>query len=379
MNPTPTSFWRNIAYLCRKEWLALLHDTGLMVFIIFSFTLSLYQQAKESGMELNKAAVGIVDEDHSQLSARFADALQPPYFGRVEQIRHGDVDTAMEHAIYTFVLQIPSRMEADLRAGKQVTLQLLIDASATGQAGIGAGYIENILQNEMARYLGGGDRAAAPPINLVLRYAYNQGQNHGWFMVIAGLIQNITMLAILLTGAALLRERENGTIEHLLVMPVTPLQIVLSKVFANGVVVLIATLFAVEMVIRHLVGVEIQGSVPLFLFVCALYLFFTTGFGIFLGTIARSMPQMGLLFILVILPMNLLSGSFTPLESMPDWLHRIIIFMPTTAFVSMAQAILFRGAGVSVIWPDMLIVTIVGLAFFGYSTLRFRSFLERQG
>jgi len=377
MKKEQTSFWRNIAYLARKEWLALLHDAVLVAFIIFSFTFSLYQHAKATSMELHKAAVGIVDEDHSQLSQRFADALLPPYFGRVEQIRHADVDTAMEHAIYTFVLQIPNRMEADLRAGKQVTLQLLIDASAIGQAGIGAGYIENILQTEMARYHGG--ESAAPPINLVLRYAYNQGQNHGWFMVIAGLIQNVTMLAILLTGAALLRERENGTIEHLLVMPVTPLQIVLSKVFANGVVVLAATIFAIEIVIRKLVGVEIHGSVPLFIFVCALYLFFTTGFGIFIGTIARSMPQMGLLFILVILPMNLLSGAFTPLESMPEWLHRIIVFMPTTAFVSMAQAILFRGAGVSVIWPDMLIVTTIGLAFFGYSTLRFRSFLERQG
>jgi ABC-2 type transport system permease protein len=91
------------------------------------------------------------------------------------------------------------------------------------------------------------------------------------------------------------------------------------------------------------------------------------------------MPQMGLLFILVILPMNLLSGAFTPLESMPQWLQEIVVFMPATTFVSMAQAILFRGAGFDVVWPDMLLVTVIGLAFFGYSTLRFRSFLERQG
>lgn len=373
-----TSFWRNVMHLCRKEWLALFHDKVLLILIIFAFTFSVYQHAQSGSMELHKAAVGIVDEDHSPLSMRFADALQPPYFGRVETITHQAVDAAMEDATYTFVLQIPADMEKDLRSGKQVTLQILIDASAVGQAQLGAGYIEQILQAEMQRYFGM-QATTQLPVNLVIRYAYNQGQQHEWFLSIAALIQNITMLAILLTGAALLRERESGTIEHLLVMPITPVQVVLSKVIANGAVILVISLISLEWVIRHWIGAEIQGSVALFMLVCALYLFFTTGLGIFFGTIARSMPQMGLLFILTILPMNLLSGAFTPLESMPQWLHHLVVFMPTTAFVSMAQAILFRGAGISVIWPDMLLVTLVGLAFFAYSTIQFRGFLERQG
>ncbi len=371
------SFWRNIFHLCRKEWQALLHDTVLLVLIVFSFSFSINQQAKGSTMEMRNATVGVVDEDRSPLSRRMTDALMVPYFSKVEPLSHQEVDAAMEDAHYTFVLQIPSRMEADLRAGKQVTVQLLIDASVVGQAQNGAGYIEQIFQTEMQRYLG--IQAKSAPINLIVRYAYNQGQYHEWFMAIASLIQNITMLAIILTGAALLRERENGTIEHLLVMPVSPLQIVLSKVLANGAVILLISYLSVELVVRRWLGVEIQGSVGLFMLGCGLYLFFLTGLGIFFGTIARSMPQMGLLFILAILPMNLLSGAFTPLESMPQWLQHIIVYLPTTAFVSMAQAILFRGAGFSVVWEDMLMVTLIGLAFFIYSALRFRSFLERQG
>lgn len=371
------SFWRNILHLCRKEWLALLHDTFLVGFILFSFTISINQQAKGSTMEMRNATVGIVDEDRSPLSMHMVGALLPPYFSKVEPLHHQQVDAAMEDAHYTFVLQIPARMEADLRAGKQVTLQLLIDASVVGQAQTGAGYIEQIFQSEMQRYFG--LQAKSLPVNLVTRYAYNQGQYHEWFMAIASLIQNITMLAILLTGAALLRERESGTIEHLLVMPVTPLQIVLSKVLANGMVILAITLLSLLIVVRGWIGVEINGNVALFMLVCVLYLFFLTGLGIFFGTIARSMPQLGLLFILAILPMNLLSGAFTPLESMPEWLQHIIVFMPTTAFVSMSQAILFRGAGLDVVWPDMLLITFIGLAFFTYSALRFRSFLERQG
>lgn len=377
MNVARNLFWSNVFYLCRKEWLALRYDAFLVGFILFSFTVSVYQQAKGGAVELINASVGIVDEDHSALSYRFADALLPPYFGVVEPLRQSDIDETMEDARYSFVLQFPARMESDLRAGKKVTLQLLIDATALGQAGTGANYISTILQTELARYMG--HAASAPAIDLVMRYAYNQEQEHGWFTGLAGLVQNITMLAVLLTGAALLRERENGTIEHLLVMPVTPLQIVLSKVIANGIVILVITLMSLEIVVRGMIGIQINGSVPLFMLVCALYLFFTTGLGIFLGTVSRSMPQMGLLFILIILPMNLLSGAFTPLESMPDWLENIISYTPTTAFVSMVQAILFRGAGVTVIWPDMLIVTLTGLAFFSYSTLRFRGFLERQG
>ncbi len=377
MRSLPTS-WRNIAYLCRKEWLALFHDAVLMFFIVFSFTFSIYQQAKGGSMELHKAAIGVVDEDQSALSARFADALLPPYFGKVDYIRHQDVDPAMENATYTFVLQIPADMEKDLRAGKHVTLQLLVDASALGQAQLGSGYITSIFQTEMLRYFQH-EQDVALPVNLVVRYAYNQGQNHEWFMGVAALIQNISMLAVALTGAALIRERESGTIEHLLVMPVTPLQIVLSKVIANGSVILAVSLISLKTVLQQGIGIELEGSIGLFMLVSALYLFFTTGLGIFLGTIARSMPQMGLLFILTILPMNLLSGAFTPLESMPAWLQHIIVYMPSTAYVSMAQAILFRGAGIGVVWPDMLTVTVIGLAFFGYSAVRFRSFLERQG
>ncbi len=367
----------NIAHLCRKEWQSLLHDTVMLVFIVFSFSFSLYSQATGSSSSLSKAAVGIVDEDRSQLSYRLADALRPPEFGRVEYIRHAEAEPGLESAQYGFVVQFPSRMEADLRTGKQVTVQILIDATAMGQSQIGAGYIQNIFQQELARYFA--LPTSTPQPELVVRYAFNQARDTAWFSSITGMIQNITMLAILLTGAALIRERERGTIEHLLVMPVTALEIVLSKVLANGIIILAAALFAIEFTIRRWIGVDIEGSIPLFMLVSALYLFFTTGLGLFLGTVARSMPQMGLMFILIILPMNMLSGGMTPLESMPEVLQFVMSFVPSTIYVSLAQAVLFRDADLSIIWPQMLLMLAVGLMLFVYSTLRFRSFLERQG
>ncbi len=368
----------NIAHLCRKEWQSLLCDTVLLFFIIFAFSFSPYSQAKGTSTDLKKASIGIVDEDRSPLSLRFADALLPPYFGKVAHISQNEAESGLESAQYSFVLHFPTRMEADLRAGKNVTVQLLIDATIIGQAQIGAGYIQTILQQELARYFNM-QNAAKTPVELIVRYSFNQGRNTAWFASITGMIQNITMLAVLLTGAALLRERERGTIEHLLVMPVTALEIVLSKVLANGAVILLAAFLCIQLTIRQWIGVEINGSITLFLCATALYLFFTTGLGLFLGTIARSMPQMGLLFILIVLPMNLLSGGLTPLESMPEILQKIMSVVPSTNYIKLAQAILFRDAGLSIVWPEMVMVTVVGLLLFIYSTLRFRSFLERQG
>jgi len=368
----------NVAYLCRKEWLSLLHDTVMLVFILFAFSVSLYSQATGTSTDLRKAAIGIVDEDRSQLSNRFTDALLPPYFGKITNINHAEVDKGLESATYNFVVLFPEKMEADLRAGKATTIQILIDATIIGQAQIGAGYIQNIFQQELVRYFNV-QSDVKPKVDLVVRYAFNQGRNTAWFSSITGMIQNVTMLAILLAGAALLRERESGTIEHLLVMPVTAVEIVLSKVIANGAIILLVVWLATELTIRRWIGVEINGSVPLFMLATALYLFFTTGLGLFLGTIARSMPQLGLMFILIVLPMNLLSGGLTPLESMPQVLQSIMKLVPSTNYISLAQAILFRNAGLSIVWPQMLMVTGVGLLLFVYSILRFRSFMERQG
>lgn len=186
------------------------------------------------------------------------------------------------------------------------------------------------------------------------------------------------MLAILLAGAALLREREHGTLEHLLAMPVRPAEIMIGKILANGLVILTLSAFAVMVVLEGILRVQIAGSVPLFLFGTASYLFFATCLGIFLGTVARSMPQLGLLFIMVALPTIMLSGGNTPLESMPVWLQRIVQLSPSTHFVALGQAILYRGAGIALVWPQLAAILAVGALFFLFSLVQFWSFLAAQ-
>jgi ABC-2 type transport system permease protein len=187
------------------------------------------------------------------------------------------------------------------------------------------------------------------------------------------IINDVTMLAIILAGAAIVREREHGTMDHLLVMPLTPFEIAMSKVCAKGLVIAVAVGLSLYLVVRLMLGIPIAGSIPLFMVGVVIYLFFATAIGIFLGTVARSMPQLGLLFILVFLPMNMLSGRNTPLESMPPWLATAMQASPSTHFVSFAQSILYRGAGLDVVWPEFFAVAGIGGLFLGLAIMRFRS------
>jgi ABC-2 type transport system permease protein len=166
---------------------------------------------------------------------------------------------------------------------------------------------------------------------------YNPNVLTSWFNGIMGIVNNVTMLAIVLAGAAVVRERERGTMDHLLMMPLTRFQIAMAKIAGNGVVITLAAWLSLTIVVRVILQIPINGSVPLFIVGVLLYLFFSTAIGIYLGTVARSTPQLGLLYILIAVPMMLLSGSNTPIESMPLGLQYVMQASPSTHFVSVAR------------------------------------------
>ena len=362
----------NIFWLGTKELRSFLSDYVLLGLVVYAFSIAVIAQARSSSQELNNASIGIVDEDHSVLSRRIAHAFLPPYFQTPRPIAEKDIVPLMNTGSYTFVVDIPPNFERDVRAGDRPAIQLDVDATAMVQAGLGSDYAQQIITTEIADFLSRAEGTPPPPVDLAVRLAFNPNATSAWFTSVMGIINNVTMLAIILAGAAIVREREHGTMDHLLVMPLTPFEIAMSKVWANGLVITLAVGLSLLIVVRTLLGIPIAGSIPLFMLGVMIYLFFATAVGIFLGTIARSMPQLGLLFILVQLPMNMLSGSNTPLESMPPWLATIMEASPSTHFVSFAQAILYRGAGIAVVWPQFLAVAVIGGLFFGLALLRFR-------
>jgi ABC-2 type transport system permease protein len=238
---------------------------------------------------------------------------------------------------------------------------------------LGSGYAQQIITTEITDFLSNSEGVPLSTVNLDVLISFNPNITTAWFTSVMGIINSVTMLAIILSGAAIVREREHGTMDHLLVMPLTPFEIAMSKVWANGVVIAVAVGLSLYLVVRLMLGIPIAGSIPLFMVGVVIYLFFATAIGIFLGTVAHSMPQLGLLFMLVYLPMNMLSGSNTPLESMPPWLATAMQVSPSTHFVSFAQSILYRGAGLGVVWPEFLAVAGIGGLFFGLAIMRFGS------
>ena len=363
----------NIYWLGTKELRSFLHDFVLLGLVIYAFSLAVIAQAQSNSQELHNASIAYVDEDHSELSRRVMHAFLPPYFQTPQPVAERDIVPLMNAGRYTFVIDIPPNFERDVLGSRQPEIQVNVDATAMVQAGLGSGYAQQIIMSEVQNFLSHREKVPPSPVNINVRIAFNPNITTSWFTSVMGIINNVSMLAIILAGAAIVREREHGTMDHLLVMPLTPFEIAMSKIWANGLVITIAVGLSLYLVVRTLLGIPIAGSIPLFLLGVAIYLFFACAVGIFIGTVARTMPQLGLLYMLIYLPMNMLSGSNTPLESMPRWLAIVMQASPSTHFVSFAQSILYRGAGIAVVWPEFALVAGIGGLFFVLAVLRFRS------
>ena len=369
----------NIFRLGVKELHSVRRDAVMMALIVYTFTFAVYVPSRHAQTELRDGSVAIVDADRSQLSARIGDALMAPYMQPAVPIDSRQADAVLDAGKFTFVIEIPPKFQADAAAGRRPAAQVIIDATAITQAAQGAAYIRSVIEREAQSVVGHDAAQAAQPITVISRAKFNPNLQTQWFMGVMQFINVITILSIVLTGAALMRERERGTVEHLLVLPVTPFEIMAAKVWANALMVTLAATLSLKLVIQGVLDIPIAGSITLFLLGMIIYLYSGTSLGIFLATLARSMPQFGLLAFPVFMVMILLSGGLTPIESMPWWLQNFMQLSPSTHFVSLSQAIIYRGAGFDVVWPQFVILIAIGALFFSAALLRFRRAITMRG
>ena len=368
----------NIYNLMIKELKSLWHDKIMFILILYSFSLAIYIGATATSTEIKNASIAFVDEDRTILSSRIISSFYKPRFNSPEIISLPQIDQNMDNGKYTFIVVIPSNFEKDLLSGKTPDIQLNVDATRMTQAGIGSGYIQQIIAKELQNYVTRTQEENKSNFEMVTRFKYNPNLSSSWFGSINEVINNIIMLSILLSGAALIREREHGTIEHLLVMPLSATEIMFSKVLSVTLIILLCVTFSLFFMVEAVLQVPIAGSIPLFLFASFLVLFSTTSIGIFMGTVAKNMPQLGMIFILTILPLMMLSGSLTPFESMPDTIQYIMYLMPSSHFVDLSKAILFKGAGLDIVWKSMLSIFVIGVVFFLFALYMFRKSLESE-
>ena len=368
-------WWDNILWLGIKEFRSLRADPVLLFMIAFAFTVSVYTAATGMKTEVENAPVGIVDEDRSELSRRVAAALLEPYFATPVEISSDAVDSSMVSGRFMFVIEVPPKFEFDVLTARRPSLQVNVDATAVSLAGNGVSYIESIVDHEVRGYATRGSGAASEPVSVVIRAMFNPNLNSVWLNAVMAVINMITALTVILTGAALIREREHGTVEHLLVMPVRPSEIMVAKIWVNGLVILTAAILSLGLVVHGALGVPIAGSIALFVVGAFLYQVSVASLGILLATFTGSMGQFGMLGLPILIALNLLSGGVTPMESMPHWLQILMQIFPTPHFVTFAQAVLFRAAGINIVWPQLVAMGITTIVYFSISLIRFRGAL----
>jgi ABC-2 type transport system permease protein len=363
----------NVFRLVIKELRSIRADPTMLVLVAYAFSISVNTVATGAVTEATNLSVGIVDEDGSDLSRRIAEGLRRPTFQPPVLISASEIDSKMDKGELLFVVEIPPSFESDIRAQRKTGVQINADATAVAQAGNGASYLRTAIANEIQRFISGREDSSGAPINLVVRAAFNPNLKTAWFSAMTQVVNQITLLTVILTGAALIREREQGTVEHLLVMPVVPSEIMLAKMIANGLVILVAAMLSLQFVVHWWIGSPINGSLLLFLLGAGIYALVVAALGIMLGTLATTMGQFGLLAMPVLMVTQLLSGSSTPMESMPVWLQYMMqTISPTPHFVAFAQAVLFRGADITLVWKPLVAMLIIGAVYFAVAMRRFR-------
>jgi ABC-2 type transport system permease protein len=371
---------RQVGAMVGKEFRQLVRDRILLIFIVYLFTGNILIAAGEISTELHDARVVIHDRDRSAASRELVYRFRSPYFRFSGEVAHPDQGLRLlEQGKARMLLEIPEQFERTLHRGEQpVPVQLLIDTSkatsgylaASYSARITAAYGREWAERRLSR--SGGGAVGLPRIENRGRIWYNPGLNEAWFGTIGELLTMITVTCILLPAAAIVREKERGTIEQLLVSPLTPFQIMLPKVLVMVLVTLAGTAVSLFAVILPIVGVPVKGSLPLFFALTALYACATAGLGMAAATFARNSGQMGMVVLLIVMPILLLSGIRTPLESMPEWLRFLIQFSPFQHYINIAYGILLRGAGLATLWNSVLAMVLLGGALFAVGARRFR-------
>jgi ABC-2 type transport system permease protein len=365
----------HVMHLAGKELASAVQDRGMMIFIIWAFTGAIYLVTSGRGLDLQNATVGFADHDRSQLSEVIRDAIRPPEFSRPVTISASDVDRLMDTARFTFVIDVPPSFESDLLAGRRPSLQLLVDATAMSQAGNGTGYIAEIVNREIERFLKGSGMQSTAPISFTVRSFFNPNLEASRHTAVMEIVNNVCMISILLVGAAVVREREHGTIEHLLVMPVSASEIIFAKIFANGMIVLTAVVIALMVVVRIVLGIPINGSVAVYLGGAVIFAFSVMALGVMIATLTPSMPQFALLAFPTVIIMEVLSGGMTPIESMPAYLQLAMTAIPSTHYVKFSQSVLFRDAPFELVRSHLGWMAGLGAIYLIIALFRFRKML----
>ncbi|MBN1342680.1 MAG: ABC transporter permease [Phycisphaerae bacterium] len=370
---------RRMRVMTAKELLQLSRDKALIIFFIYGFTAAIYLAGSGLNLELRHAALYVIDQDHSVSSRELIHRFREPYFRLMGELTsQAEASRLLDQGKAMLVLTIPSRFHEQILSGEPTAVQLQADTVNATIGFLASNYAAQIVsgfgqETTLSRPdVAIRDMSLAPVIDDRHRVWFNPNHIGEWFQPIEELANIITLFSILLPAAAMAREKERGTVEQLLVSPLTPFQIMFAKVAAMTLVILVGVAISVFFIIEGIFHLPIRGNLVLFFAMTGLYVFANSGLGMLIATLARNVAQVGLITILIMAPMVLLSGAWTPPEAMPTVLRYGMNASPLTHFLVISFGILGKGAGLRLLWDSILAMAFVGGIVFGVGMWRFR-------
>jgi ABC-2 type transport system permease protein len=373
---------RRVAGLIRKEFAQILRDRPLVIILLWAFTAAIYSAGKGEATDTVNVATAVYDLSRGPASREFISHLQPPYFRIVADLRHESEVTAwLDRGKASVVVIVPPDFQRQIDGTGQARVQVLTDGALAMPATVANGYIAAISAKYSVQVLdrrvdrAGRTSIRAPALDERVRVTFNPNMLSAWFAALLELLNMCTMVSLLLTAANLVREKERGTIERLLVSPARPIEIFLAKVIPTIVLVSILSALSFVLVLVPVFGLPIRGSLWLFFSVTALYVFAMTSMGIAIALVARNMAQAVLIMILILQPMIFLSGAWNPPEAMSPWLRGISLLSPLRYYIDFAFGVILKGAGMSVVALDIVGIVVLGTLLFTFSLIWFKKSL----
>lgn len=371
-------WWRRFYVMAVKELLQLARDAILLFFIVYAFTADVYNAGSGVTLQLSRAAMWVLDGDHSFASRELSHRFQPPYFDRKGEVSAREGIARLDRGEAMIVLDIPAQFQKSILEGKSADVQMQVDATNSVLGFLASSYAAQIvgqysLEAGLKREgLSLGGMSQVPVIVDDHRVWFNPNQKDTWFMSVSELLNVITVFAILLPAAAMVREKERGTVEQLLVSPLSAFQVMAPKVFSMTAVVLAGTALSFVAILGPVFQVPIKGSLLLFFAVTTLYVVNIAGLGLFISTFTRNLAQAGMVVILILAPMIFLSGVWTPPEAMPRLLRYAMYISPLHYYIDTSYGILFKGAGFTLLWDSILGIVGLGIPVVVLGLWRFR-------
>jgi ABC-2 type transport system permease protein len=375
--------WRRLASMVQKEFAQLLRDVPILLVMLWAFGGAIYMQGHATSTEIHNYPVVILDLSRSAASRELIARLHAPYFKIVGYMGSDrELVEALDLARASLGIVIPTGFERDVVAGHGA-FQVISDGTLATSATIAVAHLSTITAeyNQLLMERGaagaGGTRVEIPTVDARIRVAYNPNQTSAWFSSILELLNMTTMVSMLLTAAAVVREKERGTLDQLLVTPLRPTELFAAKIVPTLVLVLVLSFLSLVGIIRGVFGAPVRGSLVLFYLVTALYVFAVANLGIAIAVIVRNIAQAMMLLILILFPMLFLSGARFPPETMEPWLRYLSLISPMRYYIDFGYQVLFKGNGLAYVWPDLVGMSVIGALMFAFSIARFRRLFHR--